>query len=64
MARILFLLAVCFLASEQQALAYVDPASGSMIMQVIIAAVGAIGYALSVFWGKIRQLHGKKNGKN
>lgn len=62
MIRVLFLIIICFLESEQYALAYIDPASGSMVMQIIVTAVGALGYTLSIFWSKIKKIC-KKNDK-
>ena len=38
--------------------AYLDPASGSMILQVIVAAVAAVAITLKAFWHKIRGLFG------
>jgi hypothetical protein len=33
--------------------AYLDPGSGSLILQVILASLLAIGFTLKVFWKKI-----------
>ena len=38
--------------------AYLDPASGSMILQVIVAAVAAVAITLKAFWHRIRGLFG------
>jgi len=40
--------------------AYLDPGSGSILIQVLIAALLAIGVAFRGSWGKIRTLFGKK----
>ena len=34
-------------------LAYLDPGTGSMIVQVIIAAITGVLFAIKVFWGRI-----------
>ncbi|HOA21780.1 MAG TPA: hypothetical protein PKL82_04745 [Anaerolineaceae bacterium] len=33
---------------------YLDPGSGSMLIQLILAAVLSIGVAIRIFWKKIR----------
>ena len=39
---------------------YLDPGSGSFLIQLLIAALLGAGIALRVYWGKIRELFGKK----
>jgi len=41
-----------FLASP--AYAYLDPGTGSMLLQVILGGIAAVGVALKLFWHKIR----------
>jgi hypothetical protein len=36
------------------AYAYLDPGTGSMLLQVILGGIAAIGVALKLFWHKIR----------
>ena len=36
------------------ALAYLDPGTGSLIVQSVIAALAAIGYGLRLYWGRIQ----------
>ena len=38
----------------QPAWAYLDPGTGSMLLQVILGGIAAIGVALKLFWHKIR----------
>lgn len=38
----------------QPAFAYLDPGTGSMLLQVILGGVAAVGVALKLFWHKIR----------
>ncbi len=42
--------------------AYLDPGTGSMIIQIIVASVAAIGIALKSFWAQIKMffVKGKK----
>jgi len=41
-------------------LPYLDPGSGSFILQIAIAALLALGVALRASWGKIKGLFGGK----
>ena len=48
-------MAVFFFAlSIEPAFAYLDPGTGSMLLQVILGGIAAIGVALKLFWHKIR----------
>ncbi len=40
------------------AYAYIDPGTGSVILQAIIAALVAIGASLGIFWNRVRSLFG------
>lgn len=40
---------------------YLDPGSGSVLIQVILGSLFAIGIGLRVFWGKIKSTFGKKS---
>jgi hypothetical protein len=41
-------------------LAYLDPGSGSFLIQLLIAALLGAGIALRASWGKIKRLFGSK----
>ncbi len=41
-------------------LPYLDPGSGSFIIQILIAAILGLGVALRVFWSRIKGFFGKK----
>jgi hypothetical protein len=41
-------------------LAYLDPGTGSLILQVIIGGILGVGVVLKTYWSKIRRLFGKK----
>ncbi len=43
---------------------YLDPGSGSIIIQLAIAAALGLGIVLRTQWGKIRKLFSKKNKDN
>jgi hypothetical protein len=34
--------------------AYLDPGTGSLVFQTIVAALAALGYAFRSYWGRIR----------
>ena len=53
--KILSCFAVLLLAlAAEPAFAYLDPGTGSMLLQVILGGVAAVGVALKLFWHKIR----------
>lgn len=54
-----------FLFYSQIAHAYLDPGTGSLIIQTIIAGIAAGLFALSNFWDKFKSFFksNKKNGK-
>ena len=39
---------------------YLDPGSGSLILQVVMAALLGVGVATKLFWGKIKLLFDRK----
>jgi hypothetical protein len=40
-------------AAPASALAYLDPGTGSMMLQVILGGIAAVGVAIKLFWYKI-----------
>lgn len=53
MKKILVFLVVAYMFCPQEAYAYLDPGTGSMIIQTIIAAVVGAGVYFSAFFNKI-----------
>ena len=49
--------------TAQHAFAYLDPASGSMILQGILAGIAAVGVSVSIFWRRLKLIFsgGKKS---
>jgi len=43
-------------------LLYLDPGSGSLIVQAIVGAVAAAGVAIKLFWHRILRFLGLKKG--
>jgi hypothetical protein len=48
-----FAYVLLFITSEP-AFAYLDPGTGSMLLQVVLGGFAALGVALKLFWHKIR----------
>jgi len=46
------------------AFAYIDPGTGSLIIQIIIGALAGIGITLKIYWYKIKQKFKRKEIKN
>lgn len=46
---------VLFIFFPRPAQAYIDPASGSVIISAIISAVVAVSVAVRVYWAKIKR---------
>ena len=49
-----YLIALILVLFTQPAWAYLDPGTGSMLLQVILGGIAAIGVALKLGWHKIR----------
>lgn len=49
-----YLFVLFLLLLSQPAWAYLDPGTGSMLLQVILGGIAAVGVALKLFWHKIR----------
>ena len=47
---------IMLLFLPMEAFAYLDPATGSVIIQAVIAAIAAVGYAIKIYWYKILDL--------
>ena len=49
---------IVLLLAITDAQAYLDPGTGSMLLQVILGGVAAIGVALKLYWHKIMSIFG------
>ena len=56
----MFFLTNALISGFGSKLAYLDPGSGSFLVQLLIAALLGVGIALRASWGKIRGLFGIK----
>ncbi len=52
------------LSSNAYLLAYLDPGSGSIVVQVLIAGLMAAGIVVKVFWKKIKALFNRQAAKH
>tara|TARA_B100000029_G_scaffold480374_1_gene528353 strand:+ start:497 stop:706 length:210 start_codon:yes stop_codon:yes gene_type:complete len=50
----ILLIFILYLSLIKPVYAYLDPGSGSIILQAIIASLAAAGTTISVFWKKIK----------
>ena len=48
----------CVLLAERPALAYLDPGSGSMLLQVILGGVAGVAVIAKLYWGRLLSLFG------
>ena len=57
----MFLLANALFSGFGNRLAYLDPGSGSFLLQLLIAALLGVGIALRASWSKVKGLFGMKS---
>ena len=43
--------------------AYLDPGTGSLVFQTVVAALAAAAYALRSYWGRIRTLFSRRRSR-
>lgn len=51
----------CFILSTNTSFAYIDPGSGSMVLQVLIASILGILTAIKLYWSKIKSYFSKSS---
>lgn len=49
---------VLLLLMFTDAVAYLDPGTGSMLLQVILGGIAAVGVAVKLYWHKLRAAFG------
>tara|TARA_B100000965_G_scaffold375325_1_gene367290 strand:+ start:492 stop:698 length:207 start_codon:yes stop_codon:yes gene_type:complete len=59
----IFIINIFILLISNNAYAYIDPGSGSIIIQAILGAIAAVGTTASIYWSKIKKFF-TKNKKN
>ena len=53
-----FVFGILLLMGYTSAYAYLDPGTGSMMLQVILGGVAAVGVAVKLYWHKLRVAFG------
>lgn len=63
---VVLLLLLAFLCRPEVSHAYLDPAAGSLILQVILGGVAGLVVLLKLYWQRLRGLFGfaKKEGEH
>ena len=54
LADALVFVSLLLFASTGAAHAYVDPGTGSYVVQLLIAAIAGLAFALRIYWGRIK----------
>jgi hypothetical protein len=57
---LLVLLVAADLARPADALAYIDLGTGSYVLQVLLASVLGVAFALRAYWARIRAFFGRR----
>jgi hypothetical protein len=52
------IVAILFLLYMTDTEAYLDPGTGSMLLQVILGGIAAVGVAIKLYWHKLRVAFG------
>lgn len=55
----LILSVAIILIFSESAYAYIDPGTGSMIVQAILAAIAAVSVSVGVFWRRLKTFFGR-----
>jgi hypothetical protein len=61
--ELILVLFLVLLTIPREAQAYLDPGSGSYLIQIIIASVAGVGYFLKLNWEKVKNVFLKKGKK-
>lgn len=63
LAESLVFAALLLVASTQVAHAYVDPGTGSYVIQILIAALAGAAFAVKIYWKKIKALFSRSSSE-
>ena len=50
------------LVGAGEAQAYIDPGTGSVIFQALVAMVVGVGFTLKLYWNRLKGLFGRRSG--
>ena len=62
-ANSLVLVVLFFFASTHDAHAYVDPGTGSYVIQILIAALAGAAFAVKIYWGRIKGIFSRSSSE-
>jgi hypothetical protein len=62
--KLLIISSVYFLSSMSNAYAYLDPGTGSIILQAIVGFIAATAATVSIYWTKFKSIINKIFKKN
>ena len=54
---------ILMIASAPAAHAYIDPGTGSYVIQLLIAALAGIAVAIKIYWSKIKGFFSRSSGE-
>jgi hypothetical protein len=56
--KLLFAVLLVLMLTPRPAWAYLDPSSGSMMLQLILGGLAGLGIAVKLFWGRVLSILG------
>lgn len=56
----ILILIVSLFCIESFAYGYLDPGTGSYVIQILVAMIAGAGFAIKIYWGKIRAMFSKE----
>jgi hypothetical protein len=61
---VIFMCAFFVLVFVNQSYAYIDPGTGSMLVQAVLAVIAAVSVSIGIFWRRIRSFLDRLFGRN
>ena len=58
-----FVLLLMIVVLTRDVHAYLDPGTGSLVFQTVVAALAAAAYAFRSYWGRIRMFFSRNNSR-
>ena len=62
--RLLLVVSGGLCIAQQEAHAYLDPGTGSMLLQILLAGLAGMGVLGKLYWHRIRRLFGARDGED
>jgi hypothetical protein len=64
MLKIFFLLIIIYFCTMIRANAYIDPGTGSILLQALLGGLAAAGASIVIYWNKLKNFIFKNKKKN